>query len=308
VSELKDYKLKKLGEFVRDYRKDIAPALTSFAIKEVQAATDSFGRNMERVLSSYSFPRGLMSSLRGHSERSKRSGTGGRATIPAFSGQNVKPRGEDPIQEALKDLQETGKDIEEIQNGLEAMMSAMIVGTWTAFETMAGDLWATALDIHPEGLAELKGSKEGNRLNTTPDTHEKRTAKTSVSLKYIRALKFSTSGNMGALLRNVVDFNSVRSILESYRMAFWQDDRQIETALDYRKLRKLSLVRNLLVHKAGKIDGRFLEESADYPDLKSHNLGDSLPLDGLVVRGLIEPAVKCSRDLIDAVYQWLTSH
>jgi hypothetical protein len=41
--------------------------------------------------------------------------------------------------------------------GLEAMLSSAITGTWTAFETMAGDLWEAALNAHPDGLAELKG-------------------------------------------------------------------------------------------------------------------------------------------------------
>jgi hypothetical protein len=44
--------------------------------------------------------------------------------------------------------------------GLEALLFAQILGTWTAFETMAGDLWETAINLHPAGLAELKGTKK----------------------------------------------------------------------------------------------------------------------------------------------------
>ena len=48
-------------------------------------------------------------------------------------------------------LQGTGSGV-----GLDAMLSAAITGTWTAYETMAGDLWETALNIHPNTLAELR--------------------------------------------------------------------------------------------------------------------------------------------------------
>jgi hypothetical protein len=44
--------------------------------------------------------------------------------------------------------------------GLEAMLSSALTGTWTAFETMAGDLWETALNLHPAVLAELRGKKK----------------------------------------------------------------------------------------------------------------------------------------------------
>jgi hypothetical protein len=44
--------------------------------------------------------------------------------------------------------------------GLEAMLSSALTGTWTAFETMAGDLWETAVNIHPAVLAELRGKRK----------------------------------------------------------------------------------------------------------------------------------------------------
>jgi hypothetical protein len=44
--------------------------------------------------------------------------------------------------------------------GLEALISSAVTGTWTAFETMAGDLWEVALNHHPDRLSEMKENEE----------------------------------------------------------------------------------------------------------------------------------------------------
>ncbi len=56
-----------------------------------------------------------------------------------------------------------------IGNAIEAMLSSMVVGTWTAFETVAGDLWVATMNAHPRDLDRLKGeekriSKEAKKL------------------------------------------------------------------------------------------------------------------------------------------------
>jgi hypothetical protein len=43
---------------------------------------------------------------------------------------------------------------------VRALMTSQIVGMWTAFESLAGDLWVAALDAHPAGLANLAGNRK----------------------------------------------------------------------------------------------------------------------------------------------------
>ena len=45
-------------------------------------------------------------------------------------------------------------------DGMRGMLDAMILGAWTAFETLAGDLWETALNIHPVNLSDLGGNHD----------------------------------------------------------------------------------------------------------------------------------------------------
>lgn len=48
--------------------------------------------------------------------------------------------------------------------GLRAILVSQLTGMWTAFETLAGDLWEMALNVHPYGLSELKG-KPSDRIS-----------------------------------------------------------------------------------------------------------------------------------------------
>ena len=38
--------------------------------------------------------------------------------------------------------------------GVQGWLSSVLLGTWTAFETLAGDLWVEAINIHPHILSE----------------------------------------------------------------------------------------------------------------------------------------------------------
>ena len=44
------------------------------------------------------------------------------------------------------------------EDALRAMYAAILIGTWTAFETLLGDLWEAALNTAPKTLARLSGS------------------------------------------------------------------------------------------------------------------------------------------------------
>lgn|GEM_PF-3817188 len=44
--------------------------------------------------------------------------------------------------------------------GIEAFLSSLLLGAWTAFESLAADLWEEALNVHPHTLAVLKTSEK----------------------------------------------------------------------------------------------------------------------------------------------------
>ena len=45
----------------------------------------------------------------------------------------------------------------QVVNGINGMLSSLVLGMWTTFRSMAGDLWEAALNAHPGVLADLAG-------------------------------------------------------------------------------------------------------------------------------------------------------
>ena len=56
-----------------------------------------------------------------------------------------------------------------LSDQIETLMLTQVVSVWTAFETLAGDLWEAALNAHPQGLSDLRGIELGNpMISRTP--------------------------------------------------------------------------------------------------------------------------------------------
>ena len=93
----------------------------------------------------------------------------------------------------------------------------------------------------------------------------------------------------------------------SYSTAF-RGDGGIKMAINEQCVDALSLVRNLIVHKAGVVDQIFKDRCKE----KHLTKWASLPLDqrfepdGDIVRRLIDPNMKCACRLIKTVDKWLT--
>jgi hypothetical protein len=138
-----------------------------------------------------------------------------------------------------------------------ATLSAQLILGWTAFETLAGDVWKAA---RPSSLP-IEGFK----------------------------------------------FQSLRGIREAYRAAFVTDGERVNGALSDAALSKLSFVRNLLVHKSGVVDQKFLDDAASISWLVSDEINNKISLDGARVRDLINPVIQRTEELILAVDEWLTA-
>jgi hypothetical protein len=54
--------------------------------------------------------------------------------------------------------------------GIDAWMASLILGTWTAFETLVSDLWVATLNVHPWGLSDLERSA-GSRSDSARQQH-----------------------------------------------------------------------------------------------------------------------------------------
>jgi hypothetical protein len=162
------------------------------------------------------------------------------------------------------------------RDAIANLMVLQVVSAWTAFETLAGDLWEAALNLHPQILALLRGTSgriekqartkgqcesrevpgdEGE--GDTDDGDEDKASGRKASLEAINRLTkgaYDLSGMMGTLLRREFSFRSLYGIRTAYSCAFDQRKRKaqvkaIDAALSDLSLYALSRVRNLIVHR-----------------------------------------------------------
>lgn len=184
----------------------------------------------------------------------------------------------------------------ELRAGAHAWLSAQITGVWTAFESMAEELWATAVNAHPRGLAELKGTRRGQGEDR------------KVDLKFLQIHDYDLSTKMGTVLKERYAFDKLEEVRRAYAEASFDDDADIKRVISDRALDALALTRHVIVHNSGIIDLDFLKRKADLPAAIVDELGKPLPLDGEVTAALVAPVINLGWNLIIAVDQWLFTH
>lgn len=206
-------------------------------------------------------------------------------------------------------------------------LASVVVMAWTAFETLAGDLWADAVNIRPSRLAHLAGNR--NRIEqltrkrpkqkgessaaTQPATGGKQADGVVLRLSDIDKITrgtFNMSQCVGSVLRRRINFTRLEDIREAYSRAFRAEDSAsstdgIDAALASQSLDALSAVRNLIVHRAGVADATYLEDMLKSPTTPRLQLKQELQLSGEIVRGLIDPVATCCVDLVQATDGWL---
>jgi hypothetical protein len=204
---------------------------------------------------------------------------------------------------------------ESFAGSVKTILSAVLTGTWSAFETLAGDLWEESLKIHPRGLSELNGKpgdelkakQKAARLPGQQDLRVDQKQEMMVPLSTLGKHGFNVSDQMGAILRGRFNFSKLEGIREAYIRAFGNDNfgKPILEHLGNDCLDSISEVRHLIVHKSGKVDEKFvaaLKEDSRFASLKEK---DDIFLDGPLVKSLIDPAIACASKLCKSVDNWI---
>jgi hypothetical protein len=192
------------------------------------------------------------------------------------------------------------------------MLSFCVTGTWTAFETMAGDLWEAALNVHPQGLAELKGTRK--RITRGTDSDSSRGQEDpeieklkSVPLNEILRHEFKIENRMGTVLRTKQRFDHLVGIREAYGLAFFKNTDDIDAVLKEDVFDALNTIRNLIVHRSGVVDTTY-ERKSKFLKIPSAPVGSPIFLDGETVVHLMRAVTARSLHLLTSVDAWITAN
>jgi hypothetical protein len=192
-------------------------------------------------------------------------------------------------------------------NGLRggrAILSSAILTFWTAYESLATDLWVQAVDLRPTRLAASVLAAGGG--NGQADANLGKSFPSAVLQKH----KFDLRGVMGRVLRETkkVNLDSLKGLDEAYRAAFGNEISSALKGASRDQLGWLEAVRNVLAHRGGRADDRFLERVKRHPVYKDLKDGDEVPIDGRTVSEFGTAVVRSATSLHRYVDKWLTDN
>jgi hypothetical protein len=179
-------------------------------------------------------------------------------------------------------------------------MSAELVLSWTAFETLAGDLWEAAVNAHPEALAQMSANRQQQSRQAKLESKQ-------ISINELAKHKYRIRSKMGTILRNTRgNFQTVKGIADVYtstfldqykagKQEFWRDNRVISA----------SAVRNVIVHCSGKVDASFVKQVKGDQLFSQYKIGDQFRLDGEVLHKLVNGLCTFAADLVVSVDNYL---
>lgn len=196
---------------------------------------------------------------------------------------------------ALERFDDLSQKLPDWQPAIHAALTSQLLGIWTAFEALSSDIWTEAVNSRPRLVLQW----------TRADT---RNQEKSIPLSTIQRADFDLRECMGTIFRDTgkVSFMSLATTKEAYKKVFGELPAGL---LDNPQLRILELVRNLLAHKAGRVDDTFREAIKDLP----HAFGDlagkkELDLNGEIARDLSTTAINQGVQLIEFVHGWLQAN
>ena len=198
-------------------------------------------------------------------------------------------------------------EIEIAVQGCEAVFSSMLIGTWTAFETLAGDLWETCLNNRPR-LGFIALGAEPEQGDDEEKAKGKRKVKYAFPVHLLRLWDYNLRNRMGSLLRKKWDFATRHEAKSAYIKVFGKHKEQLSGIFDDPNLQWIAAIRNALVHSGGVADFEFVKLVEKQPQLSLIKQTKPILLDGALVCGLISPAVVTGVELVKFMDDWLIAH
>jgi hypothetical protein len=185
-----------------------------------------------------------------------------------------------------------------MQDSMEALLSFIVLGSWTAFESLASDLWLAGVDNGPD---EIVGTLIlASKSFKSPDDN--------ITPKKAHEVGVNARTNFGTFLKGTgkVSFQRLKDIQFWFGIAFGEQASKLfdETAEGY--IFALSAFRNALTHSAGKADTRFVKQVAQFAEFRSIQINDPILLDGALVKKLQKASLELGTRLVQFVDNVLT--
>lgn len=185
-----------------------------------------------------------------------------------------------------------------LADGVRAVIGTVISSSWMSLETLIEDLWETSLNNFPIDLAipvlESSISSEGGQ---SPKVK-------SISVTAFRKYGLDFSRCMGTVLieQRKVDFRTLAGAKQAYKLAFSGRTTAIESA---QGLGTFEAVRNVMAHKGGIIDEKFLSLTKNDKRFLNAQPNTPINLTGELACEFANLAIDCGVNLLRQVDSYL---
>ncbi|HWE95887.1 MAG TPA: hypothetical protein VG269_18130 [Tepidisphaeraceae bacterium] len=173
------------------------------------------------------------------------------------------------------------------QNTLRGYFDSIVILSWTAFESVAEDLWEAAVNARPSKLAKGK-----------------------IAVSDITFYGFEVRDKLGTISKKLDgrSFATIWDIQEAYEKTFSDQGSTINGILKEEGLVYSAAVRNLLIHKGGRIDKEYQRQVSGVSDAYKGTLGEQFPLTGVIAAERSNAALSSAACLLKAVHAWIIGH
>ncbi len=227
------------------------------------------------------------------------------------SGKGNKPEG---LASGAADAEAYIASIPVVGDGFKPFFSSVVSGAWTAFEAVATDLWIASVNARTSlATNAMKATRKGASADATKE--ESDTAKQKANPQVVRVdllakYKFDFKNQVGYIVwrEDRLGFNTLKDLQHTYRAAFGQITQKWFNEPLHADLVYLEAMRQVIVHRGGKVDDYFRERVTDHPVLSKLKTGDPLPLDGEMAAKNAELALVCGFKLVNSVDDWLMTN
>lgn len=174
---------------------------------------------------------------------------------------------------------------EDTRDIYDTLMSSQLVLGWTAFETLAGDLWEAAINTHCQSLVSRawKGKP--------------------IPFESLRENAFNLTNKMGTVLRDRLEnpFQSLKSIKKTYQDAFPEGHVSEDAFWEDKNISSVFHIRNLIVHRASIVDDKFRNDCKSDPRIVCPPIKERFYLDGKLLTELLTGLFTAANHMVQSV-------